>query len=171
MPSSGGIFGEEDEVEFNLVSDITAEDLAALNEAESSYTNNEESMVAQHGTPTGRTTGAGSSSSVPPGGRSTAGPSSTPAPAPPPPKKQKMKLPYEQYMAMQALILDHLAGLERTTGKGLNREDLIDWYLEQKEEEIANLDELETQKQLIRRVLNKLVKVTSPPQKLITNVY
>jgi len=64
-------------------------------------------------------------------------------------------------MAMQTLILDHLAGLERTTGKGLNREDLIDWYLEQKEEEIANLDELETEKQLIRRVLNKLVKVNA----------
>lgn len=160
MPSSGGFFGEEDEVEFNLVSDITAEDLAAINEAESSYAN-EESMRAQPGTPTRRTAGAGSSSSAPTGGRSTAGPSSTPAPVPPPPKKQKMKLPYEQYMAMQTLILDHLAGLERTTGKGLNREDLIDWYLEQKEEEIANLDELETEKQLIRRVLNKLVKVNA----------
>jgi MCM6 C-terminal winged-helix domain len=47
----------------------------------------------------------------------------------------------------------------RTTGKGLDREDLIDWYLEQKEKDINSPEELEYETELIGKVLNKLVKV------------
>jgi len=39
-----------------------------------------------------------------------------------------------------------------------DRDELIDWYLEMKEEEILDVDELEYEKELITKVLRKLVK-------------
>lgn len=73
--------------------------------------------------------------------------------------KRKFKITYDQYMSIQTLILLHLAECERTTGKGMDRDDLIDWYLEQKEKDINTPEELEYETELIGKVLNKLVKV------------
>jgi hypothetical protein len=51
--------------------------------------------------------------------------------------------------------------VERTHGRGEEKEALIDWYLEKKEGEgaIENLEELEMEKELIGKVIAKLVKV------------
>ena len=63
------------------------------------------------------------------------------------------------YMTLQSLIILHLSEQERNTGQGIERADLIDWYLETKENDVANIEELEYEKELIGKVLNKLVKV------------
>lgn len=62
-------------------------------------------------------------------------------------------------MALQSLIVLHLSGVERETGKGLDRDELIDWYLESREEEIRDVEELEYEKELIVKMIRKLVKV------------
>ena len=41
----------------------------------------------------------------------------------------------------------------------MDKDELIDWYLELKEEEIQDVDELEYEKELITKMLRKLVKV------------
>jgi DNA replication licensing factor MCM6 len=74
--------------------------------------------------------------------------------------KKKTKITHDKYMAMQSLIVLHLSEVERTTGSGLEREDLIDWYLEQKENELNSIEELEAEKDLVGKVLKKLVKVS-----------
>jgi DNA replication licensing factor MCM6 len=51
--------------------------------------------------------------------------------------------------------------MSRKTGKGLDREELIDWYLEQKEEGMQDIEELEYEKELIVKLLRRLVKVQS----------
>jgi len=164
-------------------------ELEAIAKAESSYQqqqsseqidSNQDSMLAQAGSlPRGVTSSSGarrgtstavgvtSTSSVA-GRASSRQPASTPPPplaAPAPqqqqPAKHKLKITYDQYMSIQTLILLHLAECERTTGKGLDREDLIDWYLEQKEKDINTPEELEYETELIGKVLNKLVKVRS----------
>jgi DNA replication licensing factor MCM6 len=104
----------------------------------------------------------------------TDGSRSTPAPAPDPttPKppqhdtgdeqasaKRRMVITHDKYMTLQSLIVLHLAAVERETGRGIDRDELIDWYLEVKEEEIQDVDELEYEKELITKVLRKLVKV------------
>ena len=61
-------------------------------------------------------------------------------------------------MLFRSIVL-HLSEHERNTGQGIEREDLIDWYLETKENEVANIEELEYEKELIGKVLSKLVKV------------
>lgn len=165
-------------------------ELEAIAKAESSYQqqqsseqidSNQDSMLAQAGSlPRGVTSSSGarrgtstaagvtSTSSVA-GRASSRQPASTPPPppaAPAPqqqqqPAKHRLKITYDQYMSIQTLILLHLAECERTTGKGLDREDLIDWYLEQKEKDINTPEELEYETELIGKVLNKLVKVKS----------
>jgi DNA replication licensing factor MCM6 len=77
------------------------------------------------------------------------------------PAKRRMVITHDKYMTLQSLIVLHLAAVERETGKGIDRDELIDWYLEMKEEEIQDVDELEYEKELVTKVLRKLVKVRS----------
>lgn len=79
--------------------------------------------------------------------------------APPPKKKSKMQITHDQYMTLQSIVVYHLAAHERETGTGMDRDDLVDWYLEQKEEELDDLEALEREKELFTKVLKKLVKV------------
>ncbi|KAH9002283.1 MCM-domain-containing protein [Lactarius hatsudake] len=72
--------------------------------------------------------------------------------------KRRMVITHDKYTTLQSLIVLHLAAVERETGKGIDRDELIDWYLEMKEEEIQDVDELEYEKELITKVLKKLVK-------------
>lgn len=78
---------------------------------------------------------------------------------PPPPPKRRMVITHDKYMTLQSLIVLHLSQVERETGKGLDRDELIDWYLETKEDDIQDVDELEYEKELITKMLRKLVKV------------
>lgn len=73
--------------------------------------------------------------------------------------KRRMVITHDKYMTLQSLIVLHLAAVERETGKGIDRDELIDWYLEMREEEIQDVDELEYEKELVTKVLRKLVKV------------
>jgi DNA replication licensing factor MCM6 len=79
-----------------------------------------------------------------------------PAPAPP---KRRMVITHDKYIELQTMIVLHLAGHERSTGKGMDREELIDWYLEQRESEMHDIEELEYEKELIVKLLRRLVKV------------
>jgi DNA replication licensing factor MCM6 len=74
--------------------------------------------------------------------------------------KRRMVITHDKYMSLQSLIVLHLSAVERDTGKGIDRDELIDWYLELKESEIQDVEELEYEKELITKVLKKLVKVS-----------
>ncbi|KAG1888450.1 MCM2/3/5 family-domain-containing protein [Suillus fuscotomentosus] len=96
-----------------------------------------------------------------------AGPSSTSraasmvpdvAPPPAPAPKRRMIITHDKYMTLQSLVVLHLSAVERETGRGVDRDELIDWYLELKESEIQDVDELEYEKELISKLLRKLVK-------------
>ncbi|KAF5358990.1 hypothetical protein D9758_004830 [Tetrapyrgos nigripes] len=81
-----------------------------------------------------------------------------PAPAQPAAPRRKMTITHDKYMTLQSLIVLHLSEVERETGQGMDREALIDWYLELKEDEIQDVAELDYEKELITKVLRKLVK-------------
>lgn len=98
------------------------------------------------------------------GGPSTTAPSTTGAsiPAdhrPAEERKKKLTITYDKYMEMRSLIVLHLSEVERETRKGMDREELIDWYLEMKEEDMGDLEQLEYEKELVTKVLKRLVKV------------
>jgi DNA replication licensing factor MCM6 len=83
----------------------------------------------------------------------------TPAASAAPQPKRRMVITHDKYMTLQSLVVLHLAQVERETGKGIDRDELIDWYLELKESEIQDVEELEYEKELISKMLRKLVKV------------
>lgn len=100
-------------------------------------------------------------SSVQPGSSSTqptttGGPSSEPAQPQP---KPKMKITYDEFMSVRTLVLLELAERERTTGKGMNRDDILLWWIEQKEKTLEDVVDIEYQEELMRKVLTRLVKV------------
>lgn len=89
------------------------------------------------------------------------GSSSQSAPAAPAPAKRRMVISHDKYITLKSLIILHLSKVETETGQGLDRDDLIDWYLETKEEEGAmqDIEDIEHEKELVVKMLRKLVKV------------
>jgi len=93
-----------------------------------------------------------------------AAPSSSQAPAvetPPQPQaqpKRKMRITYDRYMEITNIIVLRVSEIERATMRGIPKDELMQWYLEQREEDIQTVEQLEEEKELIRKVLHKLVK-------------
>ncbi|ORX33768.1 MCM2/3/5 family-domain-containing protein [Kockovaella imperatae] len=87
---------------------------------------------------------------------STSGANGTPTP--PPASKRKMRITYNRYMEIMNLCVLHLSDIERETGQGVDREELVQWYLEQKEQEFETEEDLEYERELIGKALNKLAK-------------
>ncbi|KAF9006633.1 mis5 protein [Cyathus striatus] len=79
-----------------------------------------------------------------------------PAPVP----KKRMVITHDKYIQMQSLIVLYISEREQETGRGVDRDDLIDWYLESKEKEMNSIEDYEYEKELIIKVLRKLVKDT-----------
>lgn len=123
--------------------EMSAAELSALEESERTFN---ESMGAA-----GPSSGAATSSRVP---------SMVPEAPPAPPPKRKMTISHDKYMTLQSLIVLHLSQVEHETGRGrVDRDELIDWYLELKEDEIQDVEELEYEKELVTKLLKKLMKV------------
>ncbi len=139
--------GEEEEDGQDV--EMSAAEIAALEESEQLYN---QSMG---------TDGAGPSGSSGPGGSSSRATSvATQVPlAPPAQPKRRMVITHDKYIALQSLIVMHLSQVERESGRGVDRDELIDWYLESKEAEMQDVEELEYEKELITKMLRKLVKV------------
>lgn len=77
--------------------------------------------------------------------------------------KRKMKITHDRYLQLQSLVILHLSEHERETEKGMDREELVDWYLESRENDFQTVEELEYEKELFHKVLRKLVKVSADP--------
>lgn len=63
-------------------------------------------------------------------------------------------------MEIMNLCVLHLSDIERDTGSGVDREELIQWYLEQKEMDFESEEDLEYERELIAKALTKLAKVS-----------
>lgn len=77
----------------------------------------------------------------------------------PAPRKERTKITYDKYMAILNMLVRRVNEDEMTTGEGVEHEELVLWYLEQKEEELASVEEAEEEKELVRKVVKRMVKV------------
>ncbi|KAF8165596.1 MCM2/3/5 family-domain-containing protein [Crassisporium funariophilum] len=87
----------------------------------------------------------------------TVAPESEPALATAPPKR-RMVITHDKYIELQTMIVMHLVANERTKSSGMDREELIDWYLEQREAEMHDVEQFEYEKELIVKLLRRLIK-------------
>lgn len=62
-------------------------------------------------------------------------------------------------MEIMNLCVLHLSDIERESGTGVDREELIQWYLEQREQDFETEEDLENERELIAKALTKLAKV------------
>ena len=67
-----------------------------------------------------------------------------------------------RYMEIMNLCVLHLSDIERESGTGVEREELIQWYLEQREMDFETEEDLEYERELIAKALTKLAKVKKP---------
>lgn len=79
----------------------------------------------------------------------------------PAPPRRRMKITYDKYMAILNMLVRRVNEDEMTTGEGVEHEELVTWYLEQKEEELSSVEEAEEEKELARKVIKRMVKVCS----------
>lgn len=80
------------------------------------------------------------------------------APAPAPPKR-RMIITHDKFVELKTMIILYLSEHEQQTGEGMDREALIDWYLEQREGEMQDVEQIEYEQELITKLLRRLVKV------------
>ncbi|KAJ6515530.1 MCM2/3/5 family-domain-containing protein [Mycena sanguinolenta] len=78
--------------------------------------------------------------------------------ATPPPQKRRMIITHDKYITLQSLIILKITSVERETGSGIDRDELIDWYLEEKEDEMQDTSDADYERELITKMLRKLVK-------------
>ncbi|KAF2248713.1 MCM-domain-containing protein [Trematosphaeria pertusa] len=80
--------------------------------------------------------------------------SRTPAPAP----REKTKITHDKYVAMRNLFVKRVNDDQASTEDGVEEEELLVWYLEQKEAELDTQEDLEKERALAKKVLKKVCK-------------
>ena len=81
--------------------------------------------------------------------------SATPAPAP----RQRTQIKYDDYIKIHNMLLHRVNEDQSAAEDGVDEEDLLVWFLEQKEAELQSQEDMESQRSLARKVLKKMVKV------------
>ncbi|KAI9765897.1 MAG: MCM DNA helicase complex subunit mcm6 [Geoglossum simile] len=76
----------------------------------------------------------------------------------PDPAQPRTKITYDKYMTILNLLVHRVHTDELSSGEGVDGEDLVMWYLEQREDEIGSEEELQREGELVRKVLKRLVK-------------
>lgn len=90
-------------------------------------------------------------------GNAEGSPSQTPAEG----QKKKTAITYEKYIAMVNQFVSRVNDDEAAgAGEGVEAEQLLEWYLEQKEEELESEEDLNRETALAQMVLKKMVKVS-----------
>ncbi|KAI1383652.1 MCM-domain-containing protein [Hypoxylon trugodes] len=75
------------------------------------------------------------------------------------PAKKKTAITYEKYISMVNLIVSRVSDDESTgAGEGIDGDALVEWYLEQKEEELEGEEDYHREMNVAKMVLKKMVK-------------
>lgn len=73
-------------------------------------------------------------------------------------QKVKTKITYEKYTAMSNMLVRKVNASEATTEGGFTMDELEQWYLEQREEDMQTEEEFISERELVRKVIKRLVK-------------
>lgn len=76
----------------------------------------------------------------------------------PQPQSQKVKITHDKYLNMVSLLVRRVNEEEHVNNTGVEENELVTWYLEAKEDEIASEEELEHERSLVGKVIKRMVK-------------
>jgi DNA replication licensing factor MCM6 len=76
------------------------------------------------------------------------------------PQHEKTKITYDRYMSILNTIVRRVNEDQESQEDGVEEEELLQWYLEQRESELETQDDLHKEKALAKKVLRRMVKVT-----------
>lgn len=74
-------------------------------------------------------------------------------------EKRKQTISYDKYISMVNAIVSRVVDDEAGSGEGIEGEKLIQWYLEQQEDELEGEEDYHKEHALAKMVLKKMVKV------------
>lgn len=75
-------------------------------------------------------------------------------------ERKRQTITYDKYISMVNMIVSRIADDEAGAGEGVDSETLIQWYLEQKEDELQGEEDYHKEHALAKMVLKKMVKVS-----------
>jgi DNA replication licensing factor MCM6 len=78
----------------------------------------------------------------------------------PAPLREKTKITHDKYVAMRNLFVKRVNEDQASTNDGVEEEELLVWYLEQKESELETQEDLSNERALAKKVLRKICKVS-----------
>lgn len=73
--------------------------------------------------------------------------------------REKTKITYDKYMSILNLMVKRVNSDQTAMEDGVEENELLTWYLEQKESELESQEDLEKERDLARKVLKRMVKV------------
>lgn len=77
-------------------------------------------------------------------------------------QRAKQTISYDKYISVVNMIVNRVAEDEASgSGEGIEGEALVQWYLEQKEDELQGEEDYNNEMALARKVIKKMVKVSS----------
>jgi DNA replication licensing factor MCM6 len=77
--------------------------------------------------------------------------------------REKMKITYDKYMAILNALVRRVNDDGQSNEDGVEEEELLVWYLEQREAELETQEDLDNEKMLAKKVLGRMVKVRLSP--------
>src|SRR5690606_27896480 len=76
------------------------------------------------------------------------------------PQCEKQTISYDKYISIVNMLVSRVAEDESSgSGEGIDGDALVQWYLEQKEDELQSEEDYNTEMALAKKVLKKMVKV------------
>ncbi|ROT41859.1 DNA replication licensing factor mcm6 [Sodiomyces alkalinus F11] len=75
-----------------------------------------------------------------------------------PAEKKKQTITYDKYISMVNMFVQRVNEDEASTGEGIDGETLVQWYLEQKEDELESEEDYHREQGLAKLVLKRMVK-------------
>lgn len=73
---------------------------------------------------------------------------------------RKTKITYDKYISVVNLLVQRVNEDELSSGEGVGGEKLVEWYLEQKEDELNDEEDYHAEMALTKKIIKRMVKVS-----------
>jgi DNA replication licensing factor MCM6 len=80
------------------------------------------------------------------------------------PQRERTKVTYDKYMSIVNMVVRRVNEDQESQEDGVEEEELLQWYLEEREAELETQEDIHREKALAKKVLKRMVKVCFVPK-------